>query len=90
MQILTHHCSLVDSITFGLDRPGAVTENYREASICSRPAHPPEYAIVGAVGATFYLEPISTLDVDVFRCSSAMHHELRLARDSQKQTRPAP
>lgn len=24
------------------------------------------YAIGGAVGATFYLEPISTLDVDVF------------------------
>jgi hypothetical protein len=24
------------------------------------------YAIGGAVGATFYLEPIATLDVDVF------------------------
>ena len=24
------------------------------------------YAIGGAVGATFYLEPVSTLDVDVF------------------------
>jgi len=27
------------------------------------------YAIGGAVGATFYLEPISTLDVDVFVAS---------------------
>ncbi|PYJ51282.1 MAG: hypothetical protein DME87_03925, partial [Verrucomicrobia bacterium] len=24
------------------------------------------YAIGGAVGATFYLEPVSTLDVDIF------------------------
>jgi hypothetical protein len=24
------------------------------------------YAIGGAVGATFYLEPIATLDVDIF------------------------
>jgi hypothetical protein len=33
------------------------------------------YAIGGAVGATFYLEPIATLDVDIFRNSSATHHE---------------
>lgn len=26
----------------------------------------PQYAIGGAVGATFYLEPVATLDVDVF------------------------
>ena len=25
-----------------------------------------DYAIGGAVGATFYLEPVSTLDVDIF------------------------
>lgn len=25
-----------------------------------------DYAIGGAVGATFYLEPVATLDVDVF------------------------
>ena len=25
-----------------------------------------QYAIVGVVGATFYLEPVSTLDIDIF------------------------
>lgn len=34
------------------------------------------YAIGGAVGATFYLEPIATLDVDIFDYSSATRHEL--------------
>lgn len=31
------------------------------------------YAIGGAVGATFYLEPISTLDVDVFVAFHPQH-----------------
>jgi hypothetical protein len=30
------------------------------------------YAIGGAVGATFYLEPVATLDVDVFVNSRQM------------------
>jgi hypothetical protein len=34
------------------------------------------YAIGGAVGATFYLEPIATLDVDVSDYFSATGHEL--------------
>ena len=33
------------------------------------------YAIGGAVGATFYLEPIATLDVDIFSNSSATHYD---------------
>ena len=34
------------------------------------------YAIGGAVGASFYLEPISTLDVDVFIAFKARHESV--------------
>jgi len=38
----------------------------RDANQLERDAVIKRYAIGGAVGATFYLEPVSTLDVDVF------------------------
>ena len=34
------------------------------------------YAIGGAVGATFYLEPVSTLDVDVFIAFKPQHESI--------------
>jgi hypothetical protein len=39
------------------------------------------YAIGGAVGTTFYLEPVATLDVDVF---VAFHREPRRDRPSDR------
>jgi len=36
-----------------------------------------EYAIGGAVGATFYLEPFATLDIDIFVRTCTVSKEVR-------------
>ena len=37
------------------------------------------YAVGGAVGATFYLEPLSTLDVDIFVTLQAPRDSFRIS-----------